>query len=196
MAIQHVQDIVRAGYKWCASITLESFFDEVPHELILKLIREKIADGQLLTLTARALKARVTVKGRIDKRENGCPQGSPLSPMLSNIVLNELDQELERLGLRYCRWADDIVILLKTERAAKLELKSVTSYLKEHLALLVNEEKSGVAMIKDVTFLGFRIVDGKMRVSDRARRKFKNMMKELGCWEGVASGKFLKDCDV
>ena len=129
MAIRHVQDKVREGYEWCASIDLKSFFDEIPHELILKLLRRKIADERLLTLIARALKAGVIVEGRFEKTEKGCPQGSPLSPMLSNIVLNELDQELERRGLRYSRWADDFVILLKSERAAKRVLKGVTSYL-------------------------------------------------------------------
>ena len=179
MAIRHVQDKVREGYEWCASIDLKSFFDEIPHELILKLLRRKIADERLLTLIARALKAGVIVEGRFEKTEKGCPQGSPLSPMLSNIVLNELDQELERRGLRYSRWADDFVILLKSERAAKRVLKGVTSYLKEHLNLPVNEEKSGVTVIKDVTFLSFQILAGKIRVSNKARIKFKSKIKEL-----------------
>jgi RNA-directed DNA polymerase len=179
MAIRHVQDKVREGYEWCASIDLKSFFDEIPHELILKLLRRKIADERLLTLIARALKAGVIVEGRFEKTEKGCPQGSPLSPMLSNIVLNELDQELERRGLRYSRWADDFVILLKSERAAERVLKGVTSYLKEHLNLPVNEEKSGVTVIKDVTFLSFQILTGKIRVSNKARIKFKSKIKEL-----------------
>jgi len=179
MAIRHVQEIVREGHEWCASIDLRSFFDEIPHELILKLIRRKIADEQLLTLIARALKAGVMVEGIFEKTEKGCPQGSPLSPMLSNIVLNELDQELERRGLRYSRWADDFVILLKSERAAQRVLKGVTSYLKEHLQLPVNEEKSGVTVIKDVTFLGFQLLAGKVRVSNKARIKFKRKIREL-----------------
>jgi hypothetical protein len=99
--------------------------------------------------------------------------------MLSNIVLNELDQELERRGLRYSRWADDFVILLKSERAAKRVLKGVTSYLKEHLNLPVNEEKSRVTAIKDVAFLGFQILVGKIRVSNKARTKLKSKIKEL-----------------
>lgn len=179
MAIRHVQAIVREGYEWCASIDLKSFFDEIPHELILKLIRRKIADEQLLTLIARALKAGVIVEGQFEKTEKGCPQGSPLSPMLSNIVLNELDRELERRGLRYSRWADDFVILLKSERAAKRVLQGVTNYLQEHLELPVNEEKSGVTVIKDVTFLGFQILAGKIRVSNKARIKFKDKIREL-----------------
>jgi group II intron reverse transcriptase/maturase len=179
MAIEHVQEIVREGYEWCASIDLKSFFDEIPHGLILKLLRRKIADEQWLTLIARALKAGVIVEGRFEKTEKGCPQGSPVSPMISNIVLNELEQELEKRGLRYCRWADDFVILLKSERAAKRVLKGVTIYLKEHLGLPVNEEKSGVTVIKDVTFLGFQILRGKLRVSNKARIKFKRKIREL-----------------
>jgi group II intron reverse transcriptase/maturase len=179
MAIEHVQEIVREGYEWCASIDLKSFFDEIPHGLILKLIRRKIADEQLLTLIARALKAGVIVEGRFEKTEKGCPQGSPLSPMISNIVLNELDQELEKRGLRYSRWADDFVILLKSERAARRVLTGVTNYLKEQLKLPVNEEKSGVAVIKDVTFVSFQILAGKIRVSNKARIKFKRKIKEL-----------------
>ena len=101
MAIRHVRDIVREGYEWCASIDLKSSFDEIPHKLILKLLRRKIADKRLLTLIARALKAGVIVEGKFEKTEKGCPQCSPLSPMLSNIVLNELDHELERRGFRY-----------------------------------------------------------------------------------------------
>ena len=171
MAIRHVQAIAREGYEWCASIDLKSFFDEIPHNLILKLIRRKIADERLLTLIARALKAGVIVEGRFEKTEKGCPQGSPLSPMISNIVLNELDQELEHRGLKYARWADDFVILLRSERAATRVLKGVTNYLKENLGLPVNEDKSGVAETKDVTFLGFQILAGKIRVSDKAQDK-------------------------
>jgi RNA-directed DNA polymerase len=110
-AIAYVKKKVEEGYIWCASIDLKGFFDEIPHDLILKLIRRKIADERIVTLVARAVKAGVVVKGVFKKTTKGCPQGSPLSPMLSNIVLNEMDQELERRGLTYCRWADDSVIL-------------------------------------------------------------------------------------
>lgn len=179
MAIRHVQEIVREGYEWCASIDLKSFFDEIPHGLMLKLIRRKIADERLLTLIARALKAGVIVEGEFEKTEKGCPQGSPLSPMLSNIVLNELDKELEVRGLRYARWADDFLILMKSERAAWRVLKGITSYLKEELQLPINEEKSEATAIKEVTFLGFQILAGKIRVSNKARTKFKDKIREL-----------------
>ena len=178
-AIYHVQDIVLEGYEWCASIDLASFFDEIPHNLILKLIRRKIADEGLVTLIARALKAGTVVDGEFEKTIKGCPQGSPLSPMLSNIVLNELDQELEKRGHRYCRWADDFLILLKSERAAKRVMEGITGYIEDDLNLPVNRTKSQVALVKDAPFLGFQILRGKIRVSNKARIKFKKKVREL-----------------
>jgi group II intron reverse transcriptase/maturase len=178
-AIKHVQSIVLEGYEWCASIDLKSFFDEIPHGLILKLIRRRIADEGLVTLIARALKAGVIVEGKLEKTTKGCPQGSPVSPMLSNIVLNELDQELDRRGHRYCRWADDFLILVKSERAAKRVMDGIVKYLEEELDLPVNKEKSGVSEIKDVPFLGFQILRGKIRVSNKSRVKFKDKIREL-----------------
>ena len=106
-AIGHMKQMIQVAYGWCVSVDLKSFFDEIPHELILKLVRRKVRDEQLVTLIARALKAGVVVDGELRKTTKGCPQGSPLSPMLSNIVLNELDKELENRGHRYVRWADD-----------------------------------------------------------------------------------------
>ena len=178
-AIRHVQQIVGQGCEWCASIDLDSFFDEIPHELILKLIRRKITDERLVTLIARALKAGVMIDGEYHKTSKGCPQGSPLSPMLSNIVLNELDQELERRGHRYCRWADDFLVLVQSERAAKRIMEGITRYLEMELRLPVNREKSRVALVKDVAFVGFQILRGKIRVSDKARVKFKDRVREL-----------------
>jgi len=178
-AIGHVRGTVVEGYEWCASIDLKSFFDKIPHGLILKLIRRKVADERLITMIARALKAGVIVEGRFEKTIEGCPQGSPLSPMLSNIVLNELDHELERRGLRYARWADDFVILVKSERAAKRVMEGTTRYLEEELGLPVNREKSQVAKVKDVPFVSFQVRAGKMRVSDKARTRFKTRVRQL-----------------
>jgi RNA-directed DNA polymerase len=178
-AIYHVQGIVLEGYEWCASIDLASFFDEIPHNLILKLIRRKIADEGLVTLIARALKAGTVVNGEFEKTTKGCPQGSPLSPMLSNIVLNELDHELEKRGHRYCRWADDFLILLKSERAAKRVMEGITGYIEDELNLPVNRAKSQVALVKDAPFLGFQILRGKIRVSNKTRIKFKKKVREL-----------------
>jgi RNA-directed DNA polymerase len=178
-AIRYIRDIVMEGCEWCVAIDLESFFDTIPHDLILKLIRRKIADERLVTLVARALKAGIISEGRFEKTTQGCLQGSPLSPMISNIVLNELDQELERRGHRYARWADDFVILVKSERAAWRVMEGIAEYLERELGLAVNKEKSRVAKIREVTFLGFQILRGKIRVSDKARRKFKDKVRQL-----------------
>ncbi len=117
--------------------------------------------------------------GQYKETTKGCPQGSPLSPMLSNIVLNELDHELEKRGHRYCRWADDFVIIVKSERAANRVMSGIVNYLEVDLNLPVNKKKSQVALIKDVTFLGFKILRGKVRISDKARLKFKKKIREL-----------------
>jgi group II intron reverse transcriptase/maturase len=178
-AIRHVQQVVKEGREWCVSIDLESFFDEIPHGLILRLLRGKIRDERFITLIARALKAGVMVEGRYEKTVKGCPQGSPMSPILSNIVLNELDQELEKRGHKYGRWADDFIIVVKTERAGTRVMGSITRYLEGGLGLRVNREKSKVAPVKEVGFLGFQILRGKLRVSNGAREKFKRKVREL-----------------
>lgn len=179
LAIRYVRDRVVEGYTWCASIDLKSFFDEIPHDLILKLIRRKIADERVVTLVARALKAGVVVDGKLEKTTKGCPQGSPLSPMLSNIVLNEMDHELERRGLKYARWADDFVILLKSKRAAERAMENITRYLEEVLGLPVNREKSVVARVQEVTFLGFQLYRHRIQVSKESLEKFKRRVREL-----------------
>jgi len=178
-AIEHVRKAVVEGYEWCAAIDLRGFFDEIPHPLVLRLLRRKIGDEQLITLVARALKAGVVVDGVFEKTTKGCPQGSPVSPMLSNIVLNELDQELQRRGHRYCRWADDFIIVLKSQRAAERVMQSITTFLEAKLGLPVNQEKSQVALVKEVEFLSFSILRGQIRVSTKARKRFKNRVREL-----------------
>jgi RNA-directed DNA polymerase len=178
-AIGYVREIVMEGYEWCASVDLQNFFDEIPHGLILRLLRRKIADERVVTLVARALKAGVIVDGEFEKTTKGSPQGSPLSPMLSNIVLNELDHELERRGLKYARWADDAVILVRSERAARRVLEGIIRYVEEDLGLPVNREKSRIAKVKDVPFVGFQILRDKIRVSNEARIRFKERVREL-----------------
>ena len=178
-AIEHMRQAVEDGYRWCASIDLQGFFDEIPHDLILRLIRRKIRDERVVTLIARALKAGVKVEGKIEKTTKGCPQGAPVSPTRSNIVLNELDQELERRGHRYVRWADDFVILLRSERAAGRVMESVTIFLEETLGLSVNRDKSQVARVSDVEFLGFQIFRKKIRISPTAQKRFKDRVRQL-----------------
>jgi RNA-directed DNA polymerase len=167
------------GGEWCVAIDLKSFFDKIPHGLILKLIRQKIRDEHVVTLIARSLKAGTIVDGIFEKSTEGCPQGSPVSPILSNIVLNELDQEMERRGHRYCRWADDFVIFVKTERAAERVMDGITTYLEKELGLPVNREKSKTAPSKDVEFLGFQVLRGKIRVSTKSRERFKEKIRAM-----------------
>jgi len=178
-AIRHVQRLVKEGREWAVAIDLKSFFDEIPHGLILKLIRRKVADEQFVTMLARLLKAGVMVNGVFEKTPQGCPQGSPLSPILSSIVLNELDHKLEERNLGYCRWADDFVIVVRSERAAHRVMAGTIRYLEEELGLTVNQEKSRVAPIKDITFLGFQLLRGKIRVSNKAQLRFKDRVREL-----------------
>jgi len=170
---------VNEGSEWAVEVDLQAFFDEIPHGLILKLIRRKVADEQFVTLLARLLKAGVLVKGEFEKTTKGCPQGSPLSPILSNIVLNELDHTLEERHLGYARWADDFVIVVRSERAARRVMEGTIRYVEEELGLTVNQEKSRVAPIKEVTFLGFQLLRGKIRVSHTARLRFKDRVREL-----------------
>lgn len=178
-AIRQLQRLVNEGRDWAVAVDLKSFFDEIPQGLILQLIRRKVADEQFVTLLARLLKAGVIVEGVFEKTTKGCPQGSPLSPILSNIVLNELDHKLEERNLGYCRWADDFVIVVRSERAAQRVMKGTIAYLEEELGLLVNREKSQVAPIKEVTFLGFQILRGKIRVSTKAQIRFKERARVL-----------------
>jgi RNA-directed DNA polymerase len=178
-AIRHLQRLVKEGREWAVAIDLKSFFDEIPHGRILQLIRRKVADEQFVTLLARLLKAGVVANGEFEKTTKGCPQGSPLSPILSNIVLNELDHKLEERNLGYCRWADDFVIVVRSERAAQRVMKGTIAYLEEELGLTVNREKSRVAPIKEITFLGFQLLRGKIRVSTKAQTRFKDRVREL-----------------
>ena len=178
-AIRHLQRLVKEGREWAVAIDLKSFFDEIPHGLILKLIRRKVADEAFVTMIARLLKAGVIVEGKLEKTTKGCPQGSPLSPMLSNIVLNELDHKLEERNLGYARWADDFVIVVRSERAAQRVMAGTIHYLEQELGLMVNQDKSRVAPIKEITFVGFQILRGKIRVSNKARKRFKDRVREL-----------------
>ena len=178
-AIRHVKRIAGEGHQWCASIDLKSFFDEIPHGLILRLIRRGIRDERFVTLLARALKAGVVVDGVFQKTVKGCPQGSPVSPMLSNIVLNELDQELEGRGHRYCRWADDFLVFVRAERAAHRVMESITRFLEEGLGLPVNRDKSCVVPVKFADFVSFQVWGGKVRISPKARRRFKQKVRGM-----------------
>ena len=178
-AIRYLRERVLEGKDWAVSVDLKAFFDEIPYGLTLKLIRRKVADEQFVTMLARLLKAGAVIDGVFEKTTKSCPQGSPLSPMLSNIVLNELDHTLEARNLAYCRWADDFVIVVSSERAARRVMAGTIRYLEDELGLMVNQEKSCVAPIHRITFLGFQILRGKIRVSSKAQRRFKDRVRGL-----------------
>src|SRR6056297_2926718 len=143
---------------------LETFFDTVNHQKMMSRLRESVADERLLDLIGKFLKAGVILPdGAYEKSRSGVPQGGPLSPLLANILLDELDKELEERGHQFVRYADDFVILCNSPRAGERILTSITRYLKRTLKLIVNESKSRVVPLQEATFLGFGIIRKKIR---------------------------------
>ena len=180
-AIRQVQAIVKGGRSIAVDIDLAKFFDTVNHDVLMNLLRQTIADKRLLLLIGRYLRAGVLVGEHIEASEVGTPQGGPLSPLLANILLDQLDIELERRGHRFARYADDMVILVRSERAAKRVIGSITRYLETTLKLKVNLAKSKVAPMSECAFLGFTIKGKKIRWTDKVFANFKHRIKELTC---------------
>jgi RNA-directed DNA polymerase len=178
-AIRQVQAHVKDGYRWAVDIDLAKFFDTVNHDLLMSLLGRTIADKRLLRLIGRYLRAGVLVGEHPQPSEVGTPQGGPLSPLLANILLHQLDCELERRGHRFARYADDMIILVKSERAAKRVMQSLTHFLQASLKLTVNLAKSKVAPVGECSFLGFVIVGKKIRWTDKALQNFKHRVREL-----------------
>lgn len=154
-AVRKARRYVEAGNKWVVDIDLASFFDTVNHDRLMARLKRDIADKRVLWLINEYLKAGVMVNGIVVERETGTPQGGPLSPLLSNIVLDELDQELERRGHRFVRYADDCNIYVRSRRAAERVMSSIQEYVEKKLRLQVNETKSAVDLATRRTFLGF-----------------------------------------
>jgi RNA-directed DNA polymerase len=178
-AIGQVQTIVKGGKSIAVDIDLAKFFDTVNHDVLMNLLGRTIADKRLLLLIGRYQRAGVLVGEHVEPSEVGTPQGGPLSPLLANILLHQLDQELERRGHRFARYADDMVILVKSERAAQRVMTSITRYLETTLKLKVNLAKSKVAPMSECAFLGFTIKGKKIRWTDKALANFKHRIKEL-----------------
>ena len=177
-ALRRVQTFLEAGYRIAVDLDLEKFFDRVNHDVLMVRVARKVADKRVLALIGRFLRSGVLVEGIVQPTELGTPQGGPLSPLLANILLDDLDKELERRGLRFARYADDMVILVKTERAAWRVKASITRYLTRELRLTVNETKSRVAPISQCVFLGFTFYRGtKLRCSDKAFADFRHRLK-------------------
>lgn len=178
-AIRQVQTIVKGGKSIAVDIDLAKFFDTFNHDVLMNLLGKTIADKRVLRLIGRYLRAGVLVGEHVEACEVGTPQGGPLSPLLANILLHQLDLELERRGHRFARYADDMVILVKSERAAQRVMGSITRYLETTLKLKVNLAKSKVAPMSECAFLGFTIKGKKIRWTDKALADFKHRIKEL-----------------
>jgi group II intron reverse transcriptase/maturase len=154
-AVKAAREYIEGGYQWVVDIDLERFFDTVNHERLMARMKEDVKDKRVLRLVNEYLKAGVMVNGVVIEREEGTPQGGPLSPLLSNIVLTELDRKLEERGHRFVRYADDCNIYVKSERAAERVLESTGRFIERRMRLKVNQAKSAVDLAVRRQFLGF-----------------------------------------
>lgn len=178
-AVRQVQTYIDAGYRIAVDIDLAKFFDTVNHDVLMRLLGRRIRDKPLLALIGRYLRAGVLVGEHVLPSDIGTPQGGPLSPLLANILLHQLDCELERRGHRFARYADDLIILVKSQRAGERVKRSLTQYLGQTLKLTVNEAKSQVAAVRECAFLGFTFRGKKLRWTDAALEDFKHRVRTL-----------------
>jgi RNA-directed DNA polymerase len=181
-AVAQAQQYIAEGYGWCVDFDLEKFFDRVNHDKLMGQVAKRVEDKRLLKLIRAFLNAGVMENGLVSPSVEGTPQGGPLSPLLSNVVLDELDRELERRGLRFVRYADDSNIYVRSERAGQRVMESVTRFITQKLKLKVNEAKSAVARPRDRKFLGFSFTAGaevKRRIAPKALDRFKSRIREI-----------------
>lgn len=180
-AVREVQANVRGGYRWVVDMDLQAFFDRANHDRLMARLKSRCPDADLLRLINRFLKAGVCVAGRIEATSMGVPQGGPLSPVLANVVLDELDWELERRGHRFDRYADDCNILVNSKRAGERVMAGVARYVSDTLRLTVNPLKSAVDRPMNRKFLGFTVSrnGARLKVADQAIDKRKDRIREL-----------------
>jgi len=178
-AVRQVKKLFRSGYRYAVDADLSKFFDTVDHNLLMRCVEKRVKDKGVLRLIRKYLQAGVMIDGRCEPTRQGVPQGGPLSPLLANILLDELDQELEKRGHKFVRYADDFIIMVKSKRAGERVFSSVRKFLERELKLTVNETKSKVAHLNECTFLGFQIKHGKIRWSPKSELAFKRRIKEL-----------------
>jgi RNA-directed DNA polymerase len=177
-AQQHIAD----GFRWVVDLDLEKFFDRVNHDRLMAAIAKWVKDKRVLKLIRAFLNAGVMENGLVSWTDRGTPQGGPLSPLLSNLVLDELDRELAKRGHRFARYADDCNIYVRSERAGRRVMASVTQFITRRLKLKVSETKSAVARPWDRKFLGFSFTNGrepKRRIASKAHQRFKDKVREL-----------------
>jgi len=179
-AVRRAGDYCRSGYRWVVDVDLEKFFDRVNHDKLMALVRERVGDWRVRRLIRRYLTAEMTDGGEYTARAEGTPQGGPLSPLLANLLLDQLDKELERRDHRFVRYADDCNVYVGSRRAGHRVLVSLRRYLREKLKLQVNEQKSAVARPRERSFLGFSIGrGGRIQISQKAEKRFKERIREL-----------------
>jgi RNA-directed DNA polymerase len=182
-AILKCKEYMDNGYKWAVDIDLEKYFDTVNHDKLIGLVYKKVKDIRVISLIRKYLQAGVMEKGVFNTSQKGVPQGGNLSPLLSNIMLNELDKELEKRGLHFCRYADDCNIYVKTRKAALRVMVSITRFIEEDLKLKVNKDKSKVDRPWKLKYLGFTFYPKKgemgIRVHENSLKKLKAKLKEV-----------------
>ncbi len=179
-AVEQSSEYIKEGREWIVDIDLEKFFDKINHDRLMQRLSKGIGDKRLLRLIHGYLKAGMMVGGIEEQRTAGTPQGGPLSPLLSNIVLDELDKELERRGHRFCRYADDCNIFVKSRKAGERVMETIVNFIEKKLKLKVNRQKSGVRHCTEVKFLGFTgLQDGGIRVADKSIKRLKAKVKEI-----------------
>ena len=181
-AVQKAREYVREGRRWVVDIDLEKFFDRVNHDILMSRIARRIKDKRVLRLIRRYLQAGMMSNGLTTARREGTPQGGPLSPLLSNILLDELDKELERRGHQFCRYADDCNIYVQSESAGERVMKSITSFLDRRLRLKVNAEKSAVAHPWERKFLGYSLTSNReprLKVAKESVKRLKGKLREI-----------------
>jgi RNA-directed DNA polymerase len=181
-AVAQAQQYIAEGYRWVVDLDLEKFFDRVSHDKLMAKLAERVSDKRLLKLIRAFLRAGVMEGGLVSPVDEGTPQGGPLSPLLSHIVLDEFDRELKRRGLRFARYADDSNIYVRSRRAGERVMGSITRFITTKLKLKVNEKKSAVARPWERKFLGFSFTaaeEPKRRIALKAILRFKERIREL-----------------
>lgn len=197
-AVARAQDYIKEGFTWVVDLDLEKFFDRVNHDVLMGRLAHRIGDKRLLKLIRAYLEAGVMENGIVGPTDEGTPQGGPLSPILSNALLDELDQELERRGHRFVRYADDCNVYVRSERAGQRVMASLKAFLSQKLKLKVNESKSAVAKPSERKFLGFTLVERKggvrRTIAPKAILRFKERIRELtGRNRGVSMERIVAD---